>query len=345
LDHFRYPDLLDCSLKGICMKALVVDQWGPIPQSLQIKELPSPKPGWGEVRVRMLYSPVNPSDLLMIQGKYGRQPNLPCIPGFEGVGIVEEGKGPLAWRVLGKRVAVLNGDSGNWAQEVVIPAIKAVPVPADIPTEQVASFFVNPATTLAMVTRQFKIPKGAWLIQTGASTAVGLMVARLANKLGFRTLNLVRRKELIETVQSQGGTKTLVTEGDWQKEAKSIIGKDEALFGLDCIGGNLGSEVLSLLGRHGRLQVYGRLSGLPIPVDPGQLLNGMKKVEGFWLSEWVKDQGKLTMFMLFREISRLLRDQTLTTNIGGIFDLADWANALDLAGKPGKPGKVLLKLT
>lgn len=326
------------------MKALVVDNWGSIPQALQLKELPSPVPGWGEVRVRMLYSPVNPSDLLMIQGKYGKQPKLPCIPGFEGVGVVEEGKGPLAWRVMGKRVAVLNGDSGNWAQEVIIPALKAVPVPNDLPDEQVASFFVNPASALAMVTRQFQIPKGAWLIQTGASSAVGLMVARLGRKLGFRTLNLVRRKELVDLVQNQGGTHTLVTEGDWQKKAQKIFGSEEAHFGLDCIGGTLGSEVLSLLGRKGRLQVYGRLSGQPLPIDPGQLLNGMKRIEGFWLSEWVKDQGKLTMFLLFREITSLLKAGVLTTKTGGIYELNDWQNALDQAAQPGKVGKILLKL-
>jgi len=325
------------------MKALVADRFGAPLEVLSVKDLPSPTVGSGQVRIRMMLSPINPSDLLMIQGKYGKQPPLPCIPGFEGVGKVEEGKGLFAWRVLGKRVAVLNGGSGNWAQEVTIPAIRAVPVPSDIPDEQVASFFINPATALAMVSRQFRIPRGAWLVQGGASTAVGLMVARLGKKLGFQTLNLVRRKELIPALEEAGGTKTLVTEGDWLAQARSILGKAGAPFGLDCIGGKLGADVLGLLGENGRLQVYGRLSGEPIPIDPGVLLAGMKKVEGFWLSEWANRQGKLSMLGLFREIGQNLRDGTLTTKVGAIHPLDDWRSAIQAAGESAKPGKILLK--
>ena len=84
----------------------------------------------------MLASPINPSDLATIRGQYGRQPTLPATPGYEGVGVVEEGHGLLAWRVKGKRVAVLNGAGGNWAEQVVIPARQAVPVPAALSDEQ-----------------------------------------------------------------------------------------------------------------------------------------------------------------------------------------------------------------
>ncbi|RLT19720.1 MAG: zinc-binding dehydrogenase, partial [Planctomycetota bacterium] len=66
--------------------------------------------------------------------------------------------------------------------------------------------------------------------------------------------------------------------------------------------------------------------------------------EGFWLSEWVKDQGKLTMFLLFREITSLLKAGVLTTKTGGIYEINDWQNALDQAAQPGKVGKILLKL-
>lgn len=326
------------------MKALLVERFGPPHEALALREVPSPKPSQGEVLVRMIQSPINPSDLLMIQGTYGKKPYLPFSPGFEGVGTVLEGKGILSWRVLGKRVAVINGASGNWAQEVVIPSIRAVPVPSDIPDEQVASFFINPATVLAMVTHRFQIPRGSWLVQSGASTAVGLMVARLGKKLGFKTLNLVRRKELLAQVEQAGGDRTLVTEGDWIGEARAILGPNGAPFGLDCIGGEIGAGVLSLLGAGGRLQVYGNLSGQPLPINPDVLRWGMKKVEGFWLSDWANAQNKLTMLGLFRSISNNLRDGTLTTKVGGKFPLERWKEAIEMANQPAKPGKVLLQL-
>src|SRR5947209_2073527 len=101
------------------MKAIVCDRWGEPAEVLRPRDdVPPPEPKRGEVRVRMLASPVNPSDLLTVRGRYGKQPPLPMTPGFEGVGVVEAGSGLLAWRVKGKRVAVLNGSSqhGNWAE-------------------------------------------------------------------------------------------------------------------------------------------------------------------------------------------------------------------------------------
>src|SRR3954462_8621133 len=120
------------------MKAAVFEAFGEPAQVLSVREAPEPEPGPGEVRVRMIASPVNPSDLLVIRGRYGVLPRLPATPGFEGVGGVDRaGSGLLGRLVLGKRVAVINGDGGNWAEYVTIPARQARPVAADIPDEQV----------------------------------------------------------------------------------------------------------------------------------------------------------------------------------------------------------------
>src|SRR5262249_39576753 len=141
------------------MKAVVCEQWGKPEEVLRVRDVPDPRPGPGQGRVRMLASPINPPGLLLVQGPYGKQPPLPCTPGFEGVGVVEEGSGFLARRVLGKRVAVLNGDSGNWAEQVVIPARQAVPVPKELTDEQAATFFVNPSTALIMTQHVLRVPR------------------------------------------------------------------------------------------------------------------------------------------------------------------------------------------
>src|SRR4051812_43043003 len=147
------------------MKAVVFEQFGEPSQVLRVREVPVPEPGPGEVRVRMIASPVNPSDLLVVRGRYGVLPTLPSTPGFEGVGVVDKaGPGILGWLVKGKRVTVINGAGGNWAEYAVSPARQARPVASDIPDEQVASFFVNPGTVLAMARHVLAIPKGAWLL-------------------------------------------------------------------------------------------------------------------------------------------------------------------------------------
>src|SRR4051812_20706396 len=177
------------------MKAIVCEQWGEPDRVLQLRDVAPPVCGPGQVRIRMLASPINPSELFMVRGVYGHQPPLPCTPGFEGVGVVEEGRGLLAWRVKGKRVAVLNGQGGNWAEHVVIPARAAVPVPKDLSDEQAATFFLTPASAVAMTRYVLQVPRGAWLLQTAAGSALGRTVIRLGVKHGFRTINVVRRPE------------------------------------------------------------------------------------------------------------------------------------------------------
>src|SRR5262249_8074763 len=142
------PGTISGSRGGIdSMKAIVFDRCGEPGDVLQLRELPEPKPARRQVRVRMLASPINPSDLLYTRGQYGRQPASRASPGFEGVGVVEEsGGGLLGWWRRGRRVAVLGALSGTWREQVIVPAHQAIPVPAEIPDEQAAAFFVNPAT-------------------------------------------------------------------------------------------------------------------------------------------------------------------------------------------------------
>src|SRR4051794_15299936 len=155
------------------MKAAVFESFGNPPEVLHVREVPDPHPGPGEIRVRMIASPINPSDLLVVRGRYGVLPTPPATPGFEGVGIVEKaGPGLVGRALVGRRVAVLNQAGGNWAEYVVLPALRVVPVAKDLPDEQVASFFVNPATVLAMVRHVLKVPKGAWLLQSAAGSTL-----------------------------------------------------------------------------------------------------------------------------------------------------------------------------
>jgi NADPH:quinone reductase-like Zn-dependent oxidoreductase len=326
------------------MKAVVCDGWGDPEQVLQVREVPAPVPGRGQVRVRMLASPVNPSDLLMVRGAYGRQPPLPCTPGFEGVGVVEEGKGLLAWRVKGKRVAVLNGGGGNWAEQVVIPARQAVPVPDGLSDEQAASFFVNPASALVMTGEVLRVPRGAWLLQTAAGSALGRMVIRLGRRNGFRTLNVVRRREQADELLRLGGTAVVATDHEPLAErVKAITGKEGVRHAIDAVGGGTGSQVVQALARGGRLLVYGTLSGEPLQIDPRELMVGQKRVEGFWLSEWVRDQGPLRLLGLFRRIGRLLRQGVLATEVGTSYPLDEVRAAVRQAATPGRQGKVLLR--
>jgi NADPH:quinone reductase-like Zn-dependent oxidoreductase len=327
------------------MKAIVCDRWGEPEEVLQVRDVPEPAHGRGQVRVRMLASPINPSDLLMVRGQYGRQPPLPATPGFEGVGIVEAGSGLLARRVMGRRVAVLNSNSGNWQEQVVIPARQAVPIPKELSDEQAATFFVNPASAYIMTRHVLQVPPGAWLLQTAAGSTLGRMVIRLGQRFGFRTLNVVRRREQAEELLRLGGTAVIATNDESLTESVlAKTGGEGVSHAIDAVGGATGSDLVRVLARDGRMIAYGTLAGEPLSIDPRTLMVGQKRVEGFWLSEWVRQQNPLTMLFLFRKLGKLIREDVLVSEVGPSFALGDIHAAVRQAAQPGKQGKVLLRM-
>jgi NADPH:quinone reductase-like Zn-dependent oxidoreductase len=332
---------------GRIMKALVFDKFGEPSEVLRLQDVPIPEPGPGQVRVRMLSSPINPSDLLVVRGMYGRLPTLPATPGFEGVGVIDAaGPGLLATlRGLkpGRRVAVLNGGGGNWQEQVIISARQAVPVISDLPNEQVATFFVNPATALIMTRAVLNVPRGEWLLQTAAGSALGRMIIRLGNHFGFRTVNVVRREEQAQELRRIGAEHVLVSNGEQLVSNVRQLTGGGVKFALDAVGGTLGQAVVDSLAPQGRLVVYGTLSGEPIPLDPRSLMVGQKSIAGFWLSEWIKAQGVLKMLKLFRQVQALMKQGVLTTEIAGTFAIDDFQRALTQAQAPGHAGKVLLR--
>lgn len=328
------------------MKAIICERWGEPEEVLQVREVPEPTPGRNEVRVRMIASPINPSDLLIVRGEYGRQPPLPATPGFEGVGIVESGSGLLARRVLGRRVAVLNTGNGNWKEHVVIPARQAVPVPKELSDEQAATFFVNPATALVLTRYVYQVPADSWLLQTAAGSTLGRMIIRLGQRFGFRTLNIVRRGEQTEELLRMGGTAAIATNDEPLTERVAELTNGKGVpYALDAVGGSTGSEVVRVLAPGGRLIVYGTLAGEPLSVDPRTLMVGKKRIEGFWLSEWVREQKPWTMLWLFRQIGKLMREGVLVSEVGKSFALTDIHAAVRQAKLPGRPGKVLLRMS
>src|SRR4051812_8515597 len=208
------------------MKAVVFERFGEPADVLSVREVPTPEPGPGEVRVRMIASPVNPSDLLVTRGRYGVLPSLPSTPGFEGVGVVDKGgSGLLGQLVKGKRVTVINSAGGNWAEYAVIPAKQARPVASDIPDEQVASFFVNPATVLAMVRHVLKVPRGEWLLQSAAGSSLGKMIIRLCKNDGIRTISVVRRPEAAAELKALGGNVVISSaDGPVDEQVRGLTG-------------------------------------------------------------------------------------------------------------------------
>ena len=334
------------------MQAIRFEQFGEPAEVLRLSDVPLPEPQTGEVRVRMLASPVNPSDLITIRGIYGKLPRLPATPGFEGVGIVEASGGGLLGKLsVGKRVAVLNGKTGNWCEQTVIPARQAIPLAKDLTLEQAATFFVNPATAYIMTRKILRIPKGEWLLQTASGSALGGMVIRLAQRFGFRTINIVRRNEQIEEIKEIGGHAVIhfdPSEHDsrYLREAiQSETGQPGVRFAIDPVSGATGSAVIDCLGEKGRLLVFGTLADEPLSFSSRTLMTVEARIEGFWLARWMAEQSILSKLKLVKSITRLMREGVLVSEVGSTFPLTEISEAVRTAETVGRGGKVLLEIS
>lgn len=337
------------------MKAVVFDAPGQPDVVLQPGQREVREPGHGEVLVRMLASPVNPSDLMFVRGVYALKPECPATPGFEGVGIVEKSGGGLRGAMMtGKRVAVLSKQGGNWAEMNTVPAAQVIPfsppLTGDLTLEQAATFFVNPATAYIMATQVLRVPRDAWLLVTAAGSVLGRMVLRLGRRYGFRTLAVVRREEQARELEA-GDASAAIRFDPAQDDPAEFIARVLQIthghgvpFAMDCVGGATGSAVTGCLAHDGRMLVYGTLSGEPLQFSPRALMTPGASIEGFWLGRYMERQSLMSKLSLVRKVAGLIRSGVLHSEIGATFGLDEIAAAVREAERLGHSGKVLLKL-
>lgn len=328
------------------MKTIQFNQYGEPAKVLTVQESPLPEPGKGETRVRILASPINPSDLLFVRGHYaGVQPQFPSAVGFEGVGIVDTLGSQVHNLVPGQRVAVINEKGGNWAEYAVVPAPFLLPIPDDIPDEQAATFFINPASAILMLRHVLAVPQGEWLLQSAAGSELGRMIIKLAKHDGVRTVNVVHRRETIAALEQLGANAIIVsTEGPIDEQVRRIVGPQGVKYAIDPVVGETGTQMYQALGEDGRMLVYGSLTGEPIRVgaDPRFILAGHRILEVFWLGYWFPKLDETARHHLVQEIVTFMRNDILITSAVHTFCLDKISTAVMYAELTGRQGKVLL---
>jgi NADPH:quinone reductase-like Zn-dependent oxidoreductase len=324
------------------MRAVRFASFGDPADVLTVEDLPVLPPGPGQVLVRMQVRPINPSDLFTIRGTYGTLPRLPATPGYEGAGVIAvlgEGVSGLG---VGQLVVPFSA-AGTWQEYVVVPADALMPAPPGMDERQAAMLLANPTSAWLLLHEELRVQPGGWLLQNAANSAVGRFVIQLCRRAGVRTINVVRRRELIEELRAEGADEVLCeTDGAIVERVRMITGGKGAPYALDSVGGESGAALVQSLAPGGMVIVFGAISGQPLAIDSGAMLFRGTTVRGWWLSRWFRTATPERRAALFSAVVPLILDGTLRAPVAAEFDLGEVRGAVIMAAGSERNGKVVL---
>lgn len=325
------------------MTAVVLDAYTGV-DALRVEKRPVPKPGPNQVLVKVAASPINPSDLSFMQGRYGFKKKLPIVAGFEGSGtVVAVGSGLIGKYLNGKRVACINQSDGDgvWAEYMVTSATLALPLAKSVSLERGAMSAVNPLTAMAFLDIAQAGGHKA-IVQTAAASALGQMVNRIFEGAGIKVINIVRRDAQVDFLKKTGAKLVLnSTDVDFAKALKEACKEYQAQLAFDAVAGPLTGEVLSSMPKHSKMTVYGGLSFEMSEADPGDLIFKGKSVEGFWLSAWLAKKNPLQSLLLWQRAQKLITTD-LKSEVRSRYALADVKTAVKEYQNEMTGGKILL---
>jgi trans-2-enoyl-CoA reductase len=324
------------------VSAIVIHEHGEPAKVARVEMLELPDPGPGEVCVRMQFAPINPADLNVLEGKYPIRPKLPGVPGVEGVGIVER-CGPGVVSLTPGTPVLLPHRFGTWREAGNVQATELVPVPADVPMEQAGMLRVNPATALLMLREFVPLGPGDRVVQNAGNSAVGRAVIALARHYGWRTVNLVRRPELMEELRGLGADVVLVDSETVKAEIAEATAGAPVRLALNAVGGESAVRMAGALAPGGNLVTYGAMGRQPLRIPNGLLIFQDVVWRGFWVTRWYEHASEEQRAALFAELFELARCGVIKTPVEAVYPLAQIGEALEHAARPMRAGKILLR--
>ena len=321
-------------------KAAVYETHGNPAEVLRVVELPLPEVGADEVVVKMAAAPINPADLNSIEGKYPIKPALPAVPGMEGAGVVIEAGAAVKNLAVGTQV-ILPHSFGTWREVAVIAADKPVAVPGEIEPVQAAMLKVNPITAWRMLHDFVTLQDGDWLIQNAANSGAGQCVIQIARELGFKTVNVVRRRELVDELRSLGGDVVLVDGENLRDEVAAATGKAPIRLALNAVGGENALRVAKCLASDGTMVTYGAMSLQPLSIPNGMLIFKNLRFTGFWVNKWYEAATPQQRAETFAPLFEMARRGLLRSKVETTYPLVEAQAAIAHAMQNKRSGKVV----
>ncbi len=326
------------------INAAIYETHGKPTEVLQVRELPRPHAGEGEVVVEMRAAPINPADLNAIEGKYPLRPALPATPGFEGSGFVAEIGAEVRKFAVGTQV-ILPHDCGTWREALAVKAEKLVAVPNGIDPTQAAMLKINPITAWRMLHDFVKLKRGDWLIQNAANSAAGRAAIQISRELGYKTVNVVRRSELVDELRNEGGDVVLVDGENLRAEVKEATDGAPIRLALNAVGGENALRVANTLAPEATMVTYGAMSYQPLRIPNGLLIFKNLHFCGFWVNKWYDQATAQQRDETFTAIFEMAKRGLLHTKVEKAYPLKEAQAAVAHAAQNKRSGKIIFEFS
>jgi NADPH2:quinone reductase len=326
------------------MRAILMEGFGG-PEVLRLGEAPRPRPGPGQVLIRVAATSVNRADLQQRSGNYPPPPGESEILGLEVAGVIAElGEGVTDWRP-GDRVMTLVG-GGGYAEHALAPASTLLPVPDELDLVQAAAITEVWITAYLNVFREAGLKKGETLLVHGGASGVGTAAIQLAKALGpAPVIVTVGSEDKAEACRELGADHAILyKDEDFAQRVLEISGKRGADVILDHIGAKYLEPNLACLALYGRLVIIGLLGGASAELNIGRLMVKRQRVIGSVLRARPVEE-KATITRAFREeVLPRFAQRELKPVIHAVLPLAEARQAHELMAANANTGKLVLQV-
>jgi mitochondrial enoyl-[acyl-carrier protein] reductase / trans-2-enoyl-CoA reductase len=324
------------------ISAAVYETHGNPADVLHVESRPWPTPGTGEVIVKMRAAPINPADLNQIEGKYPIKAELPATPGFEGAGIVVDVGADVKGLTSGVLV-ILPHNTGTWRDAVAVKADELVVVPTGIQPVHASMLKINPMTAWRLLHDYVNLERGDWLIQNAANSAAGRAVIQIAHELGYKTVNVVRRSELIGELRAEGGDVVLVDSENLRREVEDTIGGVPVRLGLNAVGGESALRLANCLAPGSTLVTYGAMSLQPLKIPNGLFIFKDLRFRGIWINKWYDNATPAQRMEAFQHLFEMAKRGLLQTKVEKAYPLSEAKTAVAHAARGQRSGKIIFE--
>ncbi|KAI0923900.1 hypothetical protein AcV5_009313 [Taiwanofungus camphoratus] len=288
---------------------------------------PLPPPPHDALNIRFRLSPINPSDLNVIEGVYPAKPapvsalspghQLPepvCVAGNEGLAEVLEVGSGVEGLSKGDWVVMAKQQAGTWSTTRTVESGDVVKLPSGSVSEvNGATMTVNPPTAYNMLKDFVELSEGDWFLQNGANSAVGQAVIQIAARRGLRTLNFVRNRPDLEALKEQlrglGATHVFtyddLADKAFLKSARELTGGKPIRLMLNCVSGQPTTQMTRLLGADAHVVSYGAMSKQPLSLPTSAFIFKNLTAHGFWQTRWYEAHSREEREAMMRTLAGL----------------------------------------